>query len=149
MPTFRHISPERTLSHWPMIRRDVRAALDNSANTAWPEDVRDMLARGHWSLVLIENDGRYRGCIVLAVKEYPRKRVLSVVIVSGNRLWDWHEEINGWLEVTAQSLDCTMIELTGRLGWLKRLKKLGWNAEIVSMTFEVKQNGRINSVSTG
>ena len=93
MIEFRVIEPERTAEQWFKIRHDVKRALDNSANTAWPEDVRAMLAQGHWTLALIEDDGKYRGCMVLSLKQYLRKRVLSVVILAGKRLWEWHDEM--------------------------------------------------------
>jgi hypothetical protein len=149
MIEFRHIEPERTSEQWFKIRHDVKRALDNSANTCWPEDVRAMLADGAWSLVLLEDSGKYRGCMVLSVAQYLRKRALQVVVLGGRRIEEVRSEVQDWLESSANRLNCSMIEATGRIGWLRALKRHGWNTEMVSMTFEVKHNGRNNHVSTG
>jgi len=63
-------------------------------------------------------------CVVTEVIDYPKKRVLHLFLAGGdlNGIRDLEQNALTW----AKSINCTDFTLSGRKGWLRELKKDGW-----------------------
>lgn len=67
--------------------------------------------------------------VVTQVHEFPRKKVLDIVFVLGERQ-DLHE-LEPQLEAFKQEIGADMMTATGRMGWLRSAFK-GWEAHSVN-----------------
>ncbi len=65
-----------------------------------------------------------RGCIVTEIVVYPRKKYLNVFLAGGDldQILDMDHDVKAWS--IEQGCDAAM--MSGRIGWKKPLKALGW-----------------------
>jgi hypothetical protein len=84
-----------------------------------------------WTVVDEKNDNKIIGVIFTEISHYPRKKMLSIQYASGDKLDEWMEESLVTLENWAVDNECTAMEITGRRGWVKKLKKHNWEEEFV------------------
>ena len=65
-----------------------------------------------------------RGCIVTEIVVYPQKKYLNVFLAGGDldQILDMDKDVKAW------SIDqgCDAAMMSGRIGWKKPLKALGW-----------------------
>lgn len=59
------------------------------------------------------------GAVVAAVNEYPRRRLLLVQFVGGDRSRLWRQNMSDLIERFARDSGCDGIEGVGRLGWMR------------------------------
>jgi|TARA_R110000822_G_scaffold125010_1_gene259507 hypothetical protein len=118
-------------SIWGEISRHIRKATDYTYGRYEEADVLHECLVGKFYLwvVYTENeDGerRYIGAATTEVINYPRKKVLSVVFLSGDDFSEWMSQIDQKFIDFAKVLECDFVEACGRAGWERKLKKLGW-----------------------
>ena len=81
------------------------------------------------------------GIIITQVSHYPRKSMLSIQYAAGDRLDEWIDEGLQTMENWAVDNGCTGMEITGRRGWVRKLKLYDWEEEF--------ESSRLESISTG
>lgn len=67
------------------------------------------------------------------IGEYPGRRVLRIDFLAGNDMAAWLWRAQEVLSTYAQQEGCESLEMTGRLGWLPVLEKLGWNLAFITL----------------
>ncbi|AGF91140.1 hypothetical protein SXHG_00118 [Synechococcus phage MRHenn-2013a] len=76
---------------------------------------------------------------IMCVVTYPKAKILDMYLCAGDDNggvpWDKLDEV---LHAVCQAFGCTHITVTGRRGWEKVLKPLGYSFSSVMMTKEVK-----------
>lgn len=105
-------------------------ALEYAGGTHSIEDVLDQVRRGQ-AQMWTEGDA----CIVTEVHDYPRKRVLSFWLATGE-LQDviaLSRKVLAW----GRENGCVSATLTGRRGWEKVLAAEGWAPMLFTMGREV------------
>ncbi len=74
------------------------------------------------------------GAIVMAavteIVNYPRTRLCRAVVLGGDRVDDWMDNLVG-LEVWAKSMGCDKMEAFGRRGLAKKMEKIGYRNKYV------------------
>ena len=65
-----------------------------------------------------------KGCIVTEIVVYPRKKIINIFLAGGelDQILDMNDDVRAW----AKAHGCTGATMTGRVGWKKPLKPLGW-----------------------
>jgi hypothetical protein len=108
----------------------IEAALEHSGGTHTFEDVVEGLVSGRMQLWPAE-----RACAVTEIVIYPRKTVLHVFLAGGDmdQLFDMIDSAAEW----GRGQGCTSMSLSGRLGWQRAMKPLGWKAKMVVMEKEL------------
>ena len=112
---------------WRSIIPLLSPALAYSGGRIDAHSVLDWLLDGRYRLwVAHQDDMKIIAAFVTREAQYPRKRMLTIDICGGN-------EMNGWLEAADQTfrahsreLGLDGIELFGREGWTRALRRLGW-----------------------
>jgi hypothetical protein len=86
---------------------------------------------------LVSEDWSY--VTIMSVVNYPKAKILDVYLCAGedNGGSPWGE-IDQALHAVCQAFGCTHITVTGRRGWERALKPLGYSFGNVMMTKEVK-----------
>jgi hypothetical protein len=92
--------------------------------------------------VVVEEDETVPlGIIITQVSHYPRKSMLSIQYAAGDRLDEWIDEGLQTMENWAVDNGCTGMEITGRRGWVRKLKLYDWEEEFVIVKREdLKKN---------
>tara|TARA_B100000575_G_C23143794_1_gene666969 strand:- start:1635 stop:2006 length:372 start_codon:yes stop_codon:yes gene_type:complete len=97
----------------------IEAALEYSGGTHTFDDVKENIIKG-----IMQLWPSPRGCIVTEIVIYPRKRVLNVFLAGGelDQILDMDSDVKAW----AKAQGCVEARMSGRVGWQKPLKSLGW-----------------------
>ena len=114
---------------WENVSRHVKKATDYTYGRYKEIDVLHECLIGKFNLWIVyreEEEVDYIGAAVTEVLQYPRKKALSVVFLSGDDFSEWMPEIDKKFVDFAKVLECDFVEACGRAGWERKVKKLGW-----------------------
>ena len=114
---------------WVNVSRHVKKATDYTYGRYKEIDVLHECLIGKFNLWIVyreEEEVDYIGAAVTEVLQYPRKKALSVVFLSGDDFSEWMPEIDKKFVDFAKVLECDFVEACGRAGWERKVKKLGW-----------------------
>ncbi len=105
-------------------REWIQAALDKGGNTHSFDDIKAAILKGSMQLWPAPD-----ACAVTEIIRYPRKKCVHIFLAAGNlnTILDAQPSFEAW----AVQQGCELITLTGRMGWLKTLKRDGWEPQIV------------------
>jgi hypothetical protein len=87
--------------------------------------------------VIGQEEGAYM-YFVTTITEYPAGKVFEIVLGVGSNLFDFLVPSIEYLKHYAAVLGCTGFEILGRPGWMRPLKKLGFDVRSVRMRTSVK-----------
>lgn len=108
----------------------IEAALEYSGGTHSFDDIVQGIAECRMQLWPAP-----RGCIVSEIVVYPRKKVINIFLAGGelDQILDMDADVKEW----AKAQGCTGAQMSGRLGWKKPLKPLGWEFVHANFTKEI------------
>tara|TARA_R100001369_G_scaffold48538_2_gene75003 strand:+ start:894 stop:1328 length:435 start_codon:yes stop_codon:yes gene_type:complete len=95
-------------------------------------DVLHSLIINHYHLWIIYKDdkdkwdGEVEAIAITEFMKYPRKTVLLINFISGDKLDDWVKELDKVLVKFSKESGCDFLEACGRSGWERKVKKIGW-----------------------
>lgn len=92
------------------------------------EDIFDFLKDGRMTLWVCFHamDQKINGIVVTYELEYPRKRVFNILLCAGKGLKECYKPMLELLEKVAKKRKCDSIEVNGRQGWMRLMKKDGY-----------------------
>jgi hypothetical protein len=91
------------------------------------DDLRAKLISGDMLLAEIGCDTGAMAVAVLEIIDTKEGQALHVSALAGDRMDVWLDDFIDFLRSTARGLDCQAgVTLTGRLGWVKELKRYGF-----------------------
>ena len=76
-----------------------------------------------------------KSCMVTEIVQYPRLRALHVFLAAGDLAEIKNMESS--LISFAKSLKCSALSMSGRKGWTKALKELGWQESHITLVREI------------
>ena len=124
------VSPVRTgevRQVWASVAPMLVPAIAYSGGRIDAHSVLEWLMDGRYILWVVHTeDQQPKAALVTRVANYPRKSVLAVDLCGGIDLGEWAEEADRVLRGYSHHLGLSGIELAGRAGWVRALKKLGW-----------------------
>ena len=129
------VAPEDIEPIWDQVVLHLDMAIAHSEGEMGAEDFYPYLMDGQMQLWVAINDGELDASMVTQIIPYPRKRVLRIISIAGDKMEQWIEFlplIEGW----ALSIGCTSLECWGRKGWLKILKD--WKCSYHILTKDLK-----------
>lgn len=108
----------------------IEAALEYSGGTHTIDDVEEAIRSGRMQLWPAD-----RACAVTEIVVYPRKTVLHIFLGGGDmdQLFDMIDDAAAW----GKRQGCTSMSLSGRMGWQRAMKPLGWEPKMVVMEKEL------------
>ena len=101
-----------------------------------------------WTIVDEDNDNNIIGIIFTEITIYPRTKMLSIQYAAGDQLDEWMEESLTTLENWAVDNECTSMEITGRRGWVRKLKLHNWEEEFVIVKKDNLKKDNLKIVSS-
>jgi hypothetical protein len=84
-----------------------------------PADVLQLAMQGQVGIWVCEVDGVAVAALVTKVEQYPRKRVLEIMLAGGSRMRQWIAEAVAVLDQHARAAGCQHIAGIGRPGWVR------------------------------
>jgi len=120
------IKAENLEKVWDHVVEDIRETLVYSYDKFTVQDIFNSLKNMDMQLwVIVDQNNTIHATIVTQIVDYPSKRVMLFVIISGKNFVKWSHFL-GLFTRFARSHNCRSIEAYGRPGWENKTKKLGF-----------------------
>lgn len=126
---------------WPKARDHLMRAVEVADGRMTEVELYDRLAKNAQTLWLVLNDDG--DCVAAAttrVEQYPEHRYLRVETIGGSEFDNWYHDLHDAFIVWAKAQNCEGMELTGRSGWVRKLKSLGWEQSFIICTLKFPEN---------
>lgn len=78
---------------------------------------------------------------VSRIAAYPRKKMLCIEFLGGDRMPEWVESVDHVLTNYARDAQVEGIEMAGRAGWTRPLGTLGWRQSAVTLVKPLPSEG--------
>ena len=123
----------------PKVWEEVYPILDRCQRYAngelYTQDYLEMILDGNVQLWVASDKEKIFAAMLTEFIAYPRKKVLRIIAVAGNRMESWMKFFPA-LEAAALGVGCTGLEAQGRKGWLRVLKD--WECSYHVLTKDIK-----------
>ena len=106
---------------WPAVKHMIDAALVESAGRLDADDVLALLGEGGmqlWAMVTSDGEPEVVAVLVTEIIDYPRKRVLDLALMGGERMELWLDALPV-LEQWAAQQGIDQVQIHGRRGWAR------------------------------
>ena len=131
------ISAEDVPYIWDDVGPMLHRVQEHSEGELETDDFLQQLMMGGMQLWISTEDKEIVMSMVTMVVNYPQKRILRVVSISGERFKELHEKFNDMVEAFAIKKGCSALELWGRKGWKKMLPD--WKDSYIVFTKDLKE----------
>lgn len=138
----RYIALEHLSLAWPVAAPLLAPAVELSEGRYDLASVYEKLAQKFALLWLIDDDkDETVAAFVSRIAAYPRKRMLCIEFLGGDRMEEWVETTDQVLTDYARDAGLEGLEMSGRLGWTRPLGALGWKQSAVSLVKPLPSEG--------
>ena len=116
----------------PAVERHLAKSLEMTQGREDITSVWQRVISGEYHLwMFFDENNAAEGALITRFEIYPLKRILNLMFIGGENIEAWHEELLETLERFAKENGCDGLEIVGRYGWKKFLKKFGWEASFI------------------
>lgn len=122
---------------WRYAAPHILRATDRSHDRYALYDIFKAVKMGQQQLWMVYEEDKDVAAFTTSITPYPGRKILTCQFCGGSKLEEWASEATDILKNFAQDNDCTMIELYGRKGWVKELRKHGWEDEFSAYQLEL------------
>jgi hypothetical protein len=131
------ISPEDAVKIWDRVGPMLQKVVDHTEGELQPEDFLDNIVNKYMHLWLAVEDADILMAMVTQIIEYPRRKTLRIIALSGKNFKETHSQFNDMIESFAIQAGCSGLELWGRKGWKKMLPD--WESNYIVFTKNLKE----------
>ena len=137
------VSPENCRAAWASLKAFVEPALDHDHNDTTSGDVLRAIEQGEMLLLCVMgDDGSILAVQTCEVVENEKgEKILNLVTTAGHNIEVWQDSLAEKLDEVAEGLGCGYIHTRGRLGWLRRLKRNGYEPLYFVAEKRVRKDG--------
>ena len=132
------VKPEDVPYIWSNVGPMLARVTERSEGELDPDDYLNSLMDGQMQLWIFTEDNNIVMSMVTQFIPYPKKRILRVIAMAGERFKEVHENFISMLEAFAIKYGCSALELWGRKGWKKMLPP-EWNYSYIVYTKDLKE----------
>tara|TARA_R100001463_G_scaffold89233_1_gene143965 strand:+ start:1289 stop:1744 length:456 start_codon:yes stop_codon:yes gene_type:complete len=125
------LSPNEVLKFWPEFEADIEKALAHSVNELTAFDLCKAALDGKIYIWLtLDKNNKIVCTTTTRFLNYPSHKSLQIITCTGrNQKWEEFFEQHSAVEDFARQNDCSSIQIWGRKGWQRQLKKLTSNKD--------------------
>ena len=129
------VPPGNVYTTLPGLMPYLEESASRSQGRSTVDDILRFVLNGQMNLwvVFSPEDSKIYGHVITEVKQYPSKTLLVIQYCAGepNHMQYCEDKMYDLLERFARDAKCAGIELIGRFGWTKHVKKYGYEPQSV------------------
>ena len=120
------LNPQEVLKLWPQISSDIEKALEHSVNELSVFELCQKALSGHIHIWLtLDSNNRIVCTTTTRIFTYSSHKSLQIITCTGSsRKWEEFFQQHKTVEDFAKQNGCSSIQIWGRKGWQRQLKKL-------------------------
>lgn len=120
---------------WHIVLPFIKRALERGHGEYEAEDIYFAIIKGEMQLWAVYGAeiSRLSAICVTEVIQFPKKKMASVVLISGEGIHDWMHLLPEVIEEWAREKGCEEIRVNGRAGWLKALAVYGYSKRYITV----------------
>lgn len=122
---------------WPIVSPLLAPAIERSEGRISSKSVVQWLLDGRYVLWLAHEDETVSAALVTRIARYPCKNMLTVDLCGGRQLNGWLDEADRVFRAFSRESGLDGVELYGRTGWARALKRLNWRQSAVLVETDV------------
>lgn len=124
---------------WPHVANYLNKAIVSSGGRWDLNSVLKEVKSGDQHLFIVYDEEKEETKAAWTSKfiSYPNSKSLQALFIGGSGYDEWIEEVNEFMKSWAEDNGCNFVEFTGRKGWERRLKNIGWTPEYYSYRMEI------------
>jgi hypothetical protein len=96
------------------------------SNTLSLQDTKQALLRGEMQLWIAYED-KIITAFITEIVDYPQRKVVRIILCGGDKLDSWVKDFLNLVEAWGKGCGAKSMEIVGRRGWVRALKKYGYN----------------------
>jgi len=123
------IKPQEIEQQWDTIKPFISRALEHSLKEYSADDLKHKMIKGEYLLLGFYDGGKILAIVSAELLTYPRKKIVNIVTAAGSNMDSWLDEWWNAITVLAKEQGADEITVSGRVGWLKALKKYGFKRQ--------------------
>lgn len=120
------VPPQMVEDLWPRIFPHLSNAAEYTFGRYEPEDIMDFVLTGHAHLWVVLDEENVKGLTITRFWQYPRKKCLDLVFLSGDDGFSWKDDMLKILQHWAYDNKCDVIEASGRPGLARAFRDDGY-----------------------
>jgi hypothetical protein len=113
----------------PLLTKAVDRGLERYSLT----DVCEAIDKQLMQLSVAVIDNEIVAVFVTEVINYPQAKALRAVFTGGERVDEWLADFDAYLDEGARAVGADLVEMHGRLGWLKKLRPICQPEEVTTI----------------
>lgn len=122
---------------WPAIKPYIEKAMPYANGEFCAEDVHEMIRAGSVIPVVMSYRAEIMAVVTLEVSQKPGKKIMCLMTAGGTDLEHWLDEFMDVATELAIEQGCRSIYVNGRAGWLRKLKRHGFQKSYTVLSKEL------------
>jgi len=122
---------------WEYVEDYIADALKHGIGEYLPEDIKTACKEQRMQLWIKYEEDKVKGAFVTQILDYPRVKVLLVLLLGGNEFIKWRDEVDEVLQRFGKEHDCKFVEFFGRKGWGNYLKDINYKEQVRMFSKEI------------
>lgn len=119
---------------WPLCEGMIEKAVDYANGRVTTRGIYDRLLDRDLQLWCVIRDDEILAACITKVSRFPAVKSCCIMYAGGTELDSWMSRILDTVETWAKELECDVLEVNGRRGWVRKLKDQGFRE--ISVTVE-------------
>ena len=135
---FTAIKADQVAQAWPLLSMDgMDKMLKYGCGIHSSDSIRDRCICGDWMLFVMFVEGQPVANIVAEIRQGPEQRILDVGFCWGGGVDEWIDEVYESFAQIARECGCSTIAFSGRPGWSRLAKRIGFEVQQMIFTKQV------------
>lgn len=123
---------------WSVVRNWISDACETAGGLFTADTILQEIERQEQQLWVIAVGDNPCAAVTTRIEVHPTGlRVLEIGVVGGHHMELWVKALSDHLKAYARDLECVSVRSTGRKGWSRVLRNIGWKEEAVTVTLRI------------
>ena len=131
------VDGDQVADDWAIYGPWIMATMEHDLEPIDAVETMRRLRGESWICLIANIDGELAGIAICALVFPQGGKALEVKALAGDSFDVWIDQMWHSIRATAASQNCKRVFLKGRMGWKKKLNRLGFKARAITMEYRI------------